>query len=139
MWILSKQFKFEAAHYLPNHDGQCRRLHGHSWVGYVYIQGTSLHTDGAKQGMLMDFSDVKKVLKPIVDNYLDHWYLNETTGLLNPTSECLAQWIYNKIKPDLNELIAVRIDETCTSSCIYAPGFDPSSSLSFTGNAIDMG
>lgn len=139
MWTISKQFKFEAAHYLPHHDGQCQRLHGHSWVGYVYLSGKSLHSTGPKRGMVIDFSDVKTVLKPLVDGYLDHWFLNETTGLENPTSESIAQWIYDRLKPDLSALVAVRIDETCTSSCIYAPGLDSADCLSVAGNAIPMG
>jgi len=88
---------------------------------------------------VMDFSDVKKVLKPLVDNYLDHWFLNETTELENPTSESIAQWIYDRLKPELPMLVAVRIDETCTSSCIYAPGLNSTDCLSVAGNALPMG
>ncbi|NES98612.1 MAG: 6-carboxytetrahydropterin synthase QueD, partial [Desertifilum sp. SIO1I2] len=36
-WIIYKEFRFEAAHHLPHHDGKCRRLHGHSWVGRVQV------------------------------------------------------------------------------------------------------
>lgn len=121
-WTLAKEFKFEAAHYLPHHDGACRRLHGHSWVGWVYCQGDRLETDGAKQGMVIDYSDIKRYLKPLVDNYLDHHYLNETTGLPNPTSEALAQWIFDKLQEvGLPGLVAVEIQETCTSRCIFTP------------------
>lgn len=139
MWLLSKQFKFEAAHHLPSHDGKCQRLHGHSWVGYLYLQGFALVQSGPKTGMVMDFGDVKKIINPLVDDYLDHYYLNESLKLESPTSESVAQWIYDRIKPDLPELIAVRIDETCTSSCLYAPGLDPTHSLSVAGNAVSMG
>jgi len=51
---------------------------------------------------------------------LDHYYLNESTKLENPTSEELARWIYEKLKlAGLPGLDAVEIRETCTSGCIY--------------------
>ncbi|MDB9504099.1 6-carboxytetrahydropterin synthase QueD [Spirulina major CS-329] len=119
-WTIYKEFRFEAAHRLPNHDGKCQRLHGHSWVGRVYVRGDRLTTDGAKAGMLMDFSAVKDYLTPLLETYLDHHYLNDTTGLPNPTSECLAQWIYHRLDAaGLPGLDGVEIRETCTSGCLY--------------------
>lgn len=118
--MLSKEFRFEAAHRLPHHDGKCARLHGHSWRGVVYISSTTIVNSGAKQGMVIDYSDIKCYLQPLIDNYLDHYYLNETTGLESPTSEELAKWIFDQLeRSGLPGLIAVRIDETCTSTCIY--------------------
>lgn len=121
MYKLVKQFRFEAAHRLPHHDGKCARLHGHSWVGRLIIEGPSLASDGPKAGMLVDYGDMKRAIEPLVDLALDHYYLNETTGLENPTSEELARWIYDRVKPHLPELVAVEIDETCTSSAEYRP------------------
>jgi 6-pyruvoyltetrahydropterin/6-carboxytetrahydropterin synthase len=118
-WILSKEFTFEAAHQLPFHDGKCKRLHGHSWRGTVYVAGDKLCSDGAKQGMLMDYGDIKKAFNPIVEDYLDHHFLNETLGLKNPTSEEIARWLFNKLKKDL-PVVGVLINETCTSSCFYS-------------------
>ena len=119
-WQLYKEFRFEAAHRLPHHDGKCARLHGHSWVCRIYIQGDRLIESGPKQGMLMDFGDVKTYMKPLLDQYLDHYYLNETLGMENPTSEAIAQWIYRKLQAvDLKGLMAVEIKETCTSGCLY--------------------
>lgn len=120
-WLLAKEFRFEAAHKLPHHDGKCARLHGHSWRGVVYVAGNTLIEQGAQQGMVIDYSDIKKYLKPLVDNYLDHYYLNESTGLESPTSEQIAAWIYQKLEEaGLPGLQAVRIDETCTSICLYS-------------------
>lgn len=120
-WILAKEFRFEAAHKLPNHDGKCARLHGHSWRGVIYVAGNALVKSGHKEGMLIDYADIKSYLKPLVENYLDHYYLNETTGLNAPTSENIAQWIYEKLeRAGLPGLIGVRIDETCTSVCFYS-------------------
>jgi 6-pyruvoyltetrahydropterin/6-carboxytetrahydropterin synthase len=50
---------------------------------------------------------------------LDHYYLNEVEGLDNPTSEVLAQWIWDRLRPTLPDLSAVVIRETCTSGCVY--------------------
>jgi 6-pyruvoyltetrahydropterin/6-carboxytetrahydropterin synthase len=119
-WVIYKEFRFEAAHRLPHHEGKCRRLHGHSWLGRVYIQGNCLQTEGASQGMILDFGEVSKYLKPLLEDFLDHYYLNETTGLENPTSEAIARWIYEKLEIlGLSGLHAVEIHETCTSGCVY--------------------
>ena len=53
-------------------------------------------------------------------NYLDHYYLNDSLGLENPTSEAIAQWIYWELqKRNLPGLDAVEIKETCTAGCLY--------------------
>lgn len=121
-WIIGKKFRFEASHQLPNHDGKCARLHGHSWGGVIYVAGNQLINSGAKQGMIMDYDDIKKYLKPVIDNYLDHYDLNETTGLANPTSEAIAKWIYEQVEETMPGMGAVKIDETCTSQCVYSKG-----------------
>ena len=111
-----KQFIFEAAHRLPNvPDGhKCSRLHGHSWKGVIHVEGEiDPHT-----GWIMDFAEIKKVFDPIY-NQLDHNYLNEIEGLENPTSEVLAKWIWERLKPILPKLSQVVINETCTTGCIY--------------------
>ncbi len=119
-WLIYKEFRFEAAHRLPNHDGKCRRLHGHSWVGRIYVQSDRLIQEGAKQGMVIDFGDIQKYLEPLLAKFLDHYYLNETTGLENPTSEAIAQWIFNKLEvAGLPGLQGVEIQETCTSGARY--------------------
>jgi 6-pyruvoyltetrahydropterin/6-carboxytetrahydropterin synthase len=136
MWILTKEFRFEAAHYLPLHDGKCARLHGHSWKMIVFVAGNLLQAVGCKSGMLQDYSEIKAIVSPIVEDYLDHHYLNDTTGLENPTSEEIAAWLYGIIKPKLPNLVAVRIDETCTSSCTYTEQSLPSFIL---GDEGDLG
>jgi 6-pyruvoyltetrahydropterin/6-carboxytetrahydropterin synthase len=66
----------------------------------------------------MDFGDIKAAFAPIYAQ-LDHHYLNDIEGLENPTSENLAMWIWQQLKPELPQLSSVRIKETCTSGCIY--------------------
>lgn len=113
---LTKQFHFEAAHDLPTFpaDHKCRRLHGHSFRFDVIVEGA---IDPAK-GYLIDYGDIARVTEPLVRR-LDHYYLNEIEGLANPTSEMLAKWIWDRLKPGLPELSAIVVYETCTSSCEY--------------------
>src|SRR5437762_3150567 len=101
MFRLEKSFRFEAAHRLPNHNGKCRRLHGHSWVGTMVVEGEELYPYGSSSGMLVDFGDLSIAVENLIDQCLDHHYLNESTGLENPTSEELARWIFNQLKPVL--------------------------------------
>lgn len=121
MWYLSKQFRFEASHCLPHHDGKCSRLHGHSWVGYAMVAGDALESQGPKQGMVLDYGDMSGPLKRLVDERLDHYHLNDSTGLENPTSEEIARWIYDRLQPELPDLSSIVIEETCTSRCEYRP------------------
>jgi 6-pyruvoyltetrahydropterin/6-carboxytetrahydropterin synthase len=119
-WVIYKEFRFEAAHRLPNYDGKCNRLHGHSWVGRVYVKGDRTIEHGSQQGMLIDYAKISDYIQPLLDGYLDHYYLNETMGLENPTSELISKWIFEKLEAaKLPGLYAVEIRETCTSGCTY--------------------
>jgi 6-pyruvoyltetrahydropterin/6-carboxytetrahydropterin synthase len=113
---LSKTFSFEAAHDLPTfpEGHKCRRLHGHSFRFDVVVEGEV----AAEKGYLIDYGDIKKVAGPIVKQ-LDHYYLNKIEGLENPTSENLAKWIFEKLKPSLPLLHSIVVYETCTSTCEY--------------------
>ena len=112
---LFKEFTFEAAHKLPMvpKDHKCFNLHGHSFKVKITIEG-----EVNEMGWVMDFSIVKKICKPIIDE-LDHKYLNEIEGLHNQTSENIAIWLWNKIIKELPELSVIEIMETCTSGCRY--------------------
>ncbi|MEQ8314006.1 MAG: 6-carboxytetrahydropterin synthase QueD [Gammaproteobacteria bacterium] len=111
-----KEFSFEAAHQLPNvpEGHKCARLHGHSFQVRISVAGEV----GDKSGWVMDFSAISAAFKPI-RKQLDHYYLNDIDGLSNPTSENIARWIWQRLHPELPQLSAVEIRETCTSGCIY--------------------
>lgn len=111
-----KVFHIEAAHRLSNLPAthKCSRLHGHSFRVDVYVSGPV----DAKTGWIMDFADLKLAFGPVFEA-LDHRYLNDVPGLDNPTSENLAHWIWQKLKPTLPGLTKVVIAETCTSGCVY--------------------
>lgn len=85
----------------------------------VEVAGTTLNPVGAKRGMLMDYGDLKAIVQPLVDEYLDHHYLNDTLKTDAPTSEFVALWVFDKLKHELYNLRSIRIEETCTSSCTY--------------------
>lgn len=111
-----KAFTIEAAHRLPNlpDDHKCSRLHGHSFTIEIHVSGD---VDEAT-GWVIDFSEISKIFKPLFE-CLDHHYLNDIDGLENPTSENLAKWVWQKLKPSLPLLSSVVIKETCTAGCIY--------------------
>ena len=111
-----KEFHFEAAHRLPNVPAghKCARLHGHSFHVRLTVEGDAPEPSG----WVMDFAELKARFKPLHD-ILDHHYLNDIPGLENPTSENIARWIWQRLKPDLPALSQVEIRETCTSGCIY--------------------
>jgi 6-pyruvoyltetrahydropterin/6-carboxytetrahydropterin synthase len=113
---LRKTFQFEAAHLLPNLPltHKCRRLHGHSFQAEVVVAGEC----DPKLGWLMDYSEISELFMPLWDQ-LDHHYLNEIPGLENPTSENIAVWIWERLKPRLPQLIEVMVAETCTARCVY--------------------
>ncbi|MGI6347040.1 MAG: 6-carboxytetrahydropterin synthase QueD [Limisphaerales bacterium] len=116
MHKLSKIFTFEAAHRLPHvpEGHKCGRLHGHSYRLEVIITGDA----DIEHGWVMDFGTIKNPLQPILET-LDHSYLNEIPGLENPTSENIAKWIWERLKPELPLLSEIIISETSTSCCSY--------------------
>lgn len=111
-----KQFDFEAAHRLPNVPAghKCARLHGHSFRVTVYVGGPV----GDTTGWVMDFADIKAAAQPLIDQ-LDHRYLNEISGLENPTSENIARWLWQRLGPALPQMTRIVVHETCTSGCEY--------------------
>ena len=113
---LRKTFQFEAAHRLPNLPAthKCQRLHGHSFQAEVVVVGEL----NPQLGWLMDYADITAAFKPL-EEQLDHNYLNEIPGLENPTSESIAIWIWERLKPRLPLLTEVIVAETCTARCVY--------------------
>ena len=134
---ITKQFSFEMAHALRNYDGLCRNIHGHSYKMDITLSGQPLHDDNSpKNGMVMDFGDLKKLVNEEVISLLDHaLVLNAKTDTqlievlkqnyekiviveFQPTTENLLDFIATKIKKRLPEnvkLCCVRLRETETS------------------------
>jgi len=113
---LVRSFTFEAAHRLPNvpKGHKCARLHGHSFRVELICEGDA----DPQTGWLVDYADMKRAFAPYLEE-LDHVYLNELSGLENPTSENLALWIWQRVKPKLPQLAQVNVAETCNARCEY--------------------
>jgi 6-pyruvoyltetrahydropterin/6-carboxytetrahydropterin synthase len=70
---VTKEFSFEMAHALWNYDGPCRNVHGHSYRLFVTLAGTPLDNEGnPKNGMVIDFSDLKKIVRKEIVDVFDH-------------------------------------------------------------------
>lgn len=113
---LSKSFTFEAAHWLPTfpEGHKCRRMHGHSFRVDVIVSGDV----APERGYLIDYGDIRTAIAPI-ERALDHHLLNEVPGLENPTSEMIAKWIWDRLKPTLHGLAEIVVHETCSSRCEF--------------------
>jgi 6-pyruvoyltetrahydropterin/6-carboxytetrahydropterin synthase len=96
--VIGKQFTFEAAHNLPEHEGKCRGVHGHSYTVEVRVSGEperSMHVSNS--GMVVDFGDLSTIWKNEIEPSLDHQFLNESIGreYLPPTAENIARNIFD--------------------------------------------
>lgn len=82
---VTKCFGFEACHYLPNYEGACSKLHGHSYKLHVTVGGT---VDKCT-GMIIDFNVLKKVVDKEIISVFDHEYLNDFFDM--PTAENMCK------------------------------------------------
>jgi 6-pyruvoyltetrahydropterin/6-carboxytetrahydropterin synthase len=111
--IVRRRFTFEAAHELPNHPGKCRRLHGHSYALVVSVEGPVEE----ESGMVIDFSELKKVVHDLILERLDHRYVNDL--IENPTAERMAVWIWDTLVRELDGLLEIELHETERCSVVY--------------------
>lgn len=124
---IAKEFTFHAAHQLPNHDGQCRRRHGHSYRVRIALRGQAKPANGdPDEGMVLDFGVVKDLWKSQCEPHLEHQDLNETIGndgRLPTTAENIARWIYVQLRAYsalmVTHLYDVTVWETPTSSARF--------------------
>ncbi len=121
---IAKQFTFHAAHQLPNHDGACARVHGHTYKVEVAIVGEVKRPCGdSDEGMVLDFGILKDVYKEDVEPLVEHQFLNETLKGVVPetdgtpltTAENLADWIARVYGNNLGQEVVVTVWETPTS------------------------
>ena len=139
---ITKEFKFETAHSLPGYDGLCKNIHGHSYELLVTVAGYPLEEkDHPKLGMVMDFGDLKKIVRKEIVEPFDHALVlrsdvsktlvaklkknYEKIILLNyqPTSEMMLIDFAERLKAKLPENIDLKylmLRETVTS---YAEWF----------------
>lgn len=111
-----KNFSFDAAHYLPSYEGKCERLHGHTYLLNVKVDGTP-----DEEGMVFDFIKLKQIVNEKVIERFDHSCLNDF--LPCPSAENIAVYVWKELEPlvatDHSRLSEVEVWETKTSGCIY--------------------
>ncbi len=95
MFTLYVRDTFSAAHRIEDYHGKCEALHGHNFKVEALFEGAEL----GKGGMLVDFSDLKSLLKTVLSS-LDHNFLNEIPFFQKKaaSSEYIALFIYNELK-----------------------------------------
>ena len=114
--FLRKDFSFDAAHNLVSYHGKCERLHGHTYKLSVVLSGKP-----DDEGMILDFIELKQIVKDEIISKFDHAYLNDIVP--QPTAENLAQYVFEKLDPLLRgpnySLFEVSVWETDTSAAIF--------------------
>ncbi|MFN2267723.1 MAG: 6-carboxytetrahydropterin synthase QueD [Desulfonatronovibrio sp.] len=98
-WRLRVSDDFSSSHQLRNYGGKCESLHGHNFLVEMEVKGNEVDPD---TGMLMDFKVLKQKLGAVLD-MLDHKHLNDLEWFkkVNPSSENLAKFVYENLKPAL--------------------------------------
>lgn len=134
---ITKQFSFEMAHALMHYDGLCKNIHGHSYRMDVTVQGTpETDQESPKNGMIMDFRDLKRMINRVIIDVVDHALLlceNSSPELVHqlrlnynkillvtyqPTTENLLSDFAEKIQSNLPphiQLFSIRLRETDSS------------------------
>ena len=135
---ITKQFSFETGHALYGYDGKCRNVHGHSYKLAVTVIGKPItDSNNVKFGMVIDFTDLKKIVKEEIVNVFDHaTVFNKNTPHIElakelkdrghnvllvdyqPTSEMMIIDFAEKIKkrlPNNVKLNSLKLQETDTS------------------------
>ena len=107
--LISKVFKFDSAHKLPYQSGKCSKLHGHTWKLVVTLEG-----EVKKEGIVIDFKELKEIVNQRVIDKIDHEYLNDI--MENPTCENLLLWIEQQLA-DVSGLKRLRLYESDASFC----------------------
>ncbi|MFA5160962.1 MAG: 6-carboxytetrahydropterin synthase QueD [Elusimicrobiales bacterium] len=115
--FLIKTFSFDAAHNLVEYKGKCERLHGHTYRLAVTVEGKP----SKKDGMVMDFAELKDMVRELVLEKLDHAYINDI--IPQSTAENMARWIWDRLSPALRRrkvrLARVELWETQDSAAVY--------------------
>ena len=111
-----KDFRFEAAHYLPTETGSVNsRLHGHSFRARVTIDGPV----NPKTGYVVHFDALTNAIADAREA-LDHRLLNEVEGLATPTLERIAVWLWDRLQPRVSGLVEIEVArDSCQEGCIY--------------------
>lgn len=110
---LTREFRFEASHRIPNHEGLCNRIHGHSYNLFITVDGPV----DPRTGMVIDFDDLSRHVDQRVMSKLDHGFLNDYIPL--PSCEAISVWIWRALKPVVPILSEVKLYETWDAFTVY--------------------
>ena len=101
--LVTREFKFDSAHYLEGYQGDCRNMHGHSWRFAVTVEG-----DVGDDGMVIDFKKLKAIVNEYVVSRLDHKLLNHVISF-NPTAENISMVIWRILRQHIDEKFELKI------------------------------
>lgn len=99
MYRLKTTAKFDSAHFLAGYEGKCANIHGHHWVVEVAVKGSELQGSGTKRGMLIDFGDLKHIVRGMAEE-LDHALIYEKGSLKEKTVAALNEENFRLIEVD---------------------------------------
>tara|TARA_B100000965_G_scaffold142795_1_gene118943 strand:+ start:403 stop:861 length:459 start_codon:yes stop_codon:yes gene_type:complete len=129
----------DTGHRVPNHKSKCKHMHGHRYRWEAVIEGDVVQKSGvSEEGMLMDFSDISKILETYIHDIVDHSFIIYENDLLGiealevlgdehrtlkvpfiPTAENLAKWAFEQVEPHIVskygqaiQLVAMNVRET---------------------------
>lgn len=137
MYILRAEHSFDSAHFLASYKGKCGNIHGHRWRVVAEVMDKDLKKGGQLDGMVVDFGDLKKDLKEIVD-FHDHKLIIERNTMkkdlvqllieekfsimevdFRPTAENFSKFFYDYMTQKGYKVKRVEVYETPTNCAIY--------------------
>ncbi|MBR0511364.1 MAG: 6-carboxytetrahydropterin synthase QueD [Ruminococcus sp.] len=137
MYILKTSAEFDSAHFLAGYKGKCANIHGHRWKIEVCAAAESLIAEGEKRGMVIDFGDMKHILRGLADSF-DHALIYEKGTLkaatltalkdegfrlieadYRPTAENFAKHFYEVLTAEGLPVKSVTVYETPENCAIY--------------------
>lgn len=110
---VTKRFSFEMAHALRCHDGQCANIHGHSYVLDITLSGTPMVAPAEpKDGMVIDFADLKRMVKPIVERYDHALFLHEEErGAVKEGEPMFGRVLFTPWQPTCENILLAIVEE----------------------------
>lgn len=140
---ITRIIEWDMGHRIPNHTSQCRNIHGHRYRAEITVEGDIIEEAGASdEGMVIDFGDIKRIIKTLIDGELDHGYMgcrgDVVLDLIKkesfkytevdfiPTAENIAKWMFDRLTPEFEgvygkvlKLKSIKLYETPNNYVTY--------------------
>ena len=145
-YVLTSEHDFAAGHYLKGHGGKCKNMHGHNYLVRIEVGANDLQPDGSSRSMVIDFYDIKKDFRELLDSLdhathlenpkyteLTHDYVDIIVGDIvvekshivwlpfRPTAENYSKYIYDYLVAKGHPVYAITVYETPINACRYCP------------------